>query len=55
MFSHMTGELAAIRVTSRKPPAAIVFMVSFSESICSIRLTREYAIICGRWLMAAVA
>ena len=42
-------------VTFGVAPAAIVFMVSFSESICSIRLTREYAIICGRWLMAAVA
>lgn len=51
-FPITTGELACQR-PSRKPPQ-LVFMVSFSESICSIRLTREYAIICGRWLMAAV-
>ena len=54
MFSHMTGELAAIRVTSRKPPAAIVSWSLFGINMLN-QIDREYAIICGGWLMAAVA
>ena len=48
------GEEDAILVISLNPPAAMVFMVSLSSSIWWTRLTSEYAIMCGRWLMAAV-
>ena len=55
IFSHMIGEEAAILVMSRKPPAAIVFIVSSESSSSFTRFASAKEIMCGRWLIAAVA
>ena len=51
---HITGEEEAIRVISLKPPAAISFIFSSGVSIFCTAFTSVEAMICGRWLTAAV-
>ena len=51
---HICGEDEAILVISLKPPAANAFIFCSSLSLVRTILTRETAIMCGTWLMAAV-
>ena len=51
---HIRAEEEAIRVMSRKPPAATIFMMPSSESLSWIKFTREEAMTWGKWLIAAV-
>ena len=51
---HITGDDEDMRVMSLKPPAAMVFMSSSSESLSWTRFTSDADTTWGTWEIAAV-